>query len=83
MIASAENAVAFTKDGVPKLLASVSSLSSDFAIESGSTDFTRRGVLISGSEAKMMREERPFKQVGEVPPDFFGATNIFIMNVKH
>lgn len=79
--ASVENAVAFTDDGTPKLFASVATLPADFAVEEGSADVARRGVLIGSSEAKMMQEEGLFKNVGDVLPNFFGAKDVTIVGI--
>ena len=80
-IASSENVVAFTENETPKLFASVSSLPGSFQVESGTSELTGQSVVIGSSEAKMMKEEGLFKNVGDVLPDLFGAKNVTVRGI--
>jgi hypothetical protein len=80
-IADSENLVAFTEDGAPKLFASLSSLPGSLQIESGTSELTGQSVIIGSSEAKMMKDEGLFKNVGDVLSDFFGAKDVTIQGI--
>lgn len=80
-LAGTENAVAFTKDGTPKLFASLSSIPGSLQLENGTGELSSQSVVIGSTEAKMMKEEGLFQNVGDVLPDFFGAKDVTIQGV--
>ncbi|HMQ96237.1 MAG TPA: copper-translocating P-type ATPase, partial [Candidatus Saccharibacteria bacterium] len=80
-IAKAENAVAFTKDGTPKLFAALNALPAELPAEQGISNVAGQSVVVGSSEAKMMQEEGLFKNVGDVLPDFFGAKNVRVAGI--
>lgn len=79
-LAGAENAVAFTKDGTPKLFASLASLPGA-ELASTTTGTYDKTVVIGSSEAKMMQDEGLFSEVGDILPDFFGAKNVMVRGI--
>ncbi|MCA9318190.1 heavy metal translocating P-type ATPase [Candidatus Saccharibacteria bacterium] len=79
-LAGAENAIAFTKDGTPKLFASLASLP-DAELASTTTGTYDKTVVIGSSEAKMMQDEGLFSEVGDILPDFFGAKNVMVRGI--
>lgn len=80
-IAKAENAVAFTKNGTPKLFAALNALPAELPAEQGISNVAGQSVVVGSSEAKMMQEEGLFKNVGDVLPDFFGAKNVRVAGI--
>lgn len=77
---NADNAVAFAED-TPKLFASVTSVPSELQAAEGVAKPEPGNVVIGAEEAKMMRNEGLFKNIGDRIPNFFGAKGVRISGV--
>lgn len=79
-LASTDNAVAFAEN-TPKLFASVTKVPKELQAAEGITKPEASSVVIGAEEAKMMRDEGLFKNVGDRIPKFFGARDVRVSGI--
>lgn len=80
MLAGAPNAIAFA-DNTPKLFASIARTPAELQAAEGIAKPGTGEVVIGAEEAKMMRKEGLFKNIGDIIPNFFGARNVRVAGI--
>lgn len=81
VLASTDNAVTFSGEDVPKLFANIGDIPSELQAAEGTAKPEGNGVVIGATEAKMMRDEGLFKNVGDRLPGFFGIQEVRIAGI--